>query len=525
MTDKQIKNVCSRSTEQAEPNTIWLAEQSPTLKGVYATHLRAGGHYVVEIDEPETLCDQLCEEQPDLLILDMGLPEALACKVLSHVQALDMDIPILALANERTAHLAARSLERGADDYLMKPFDETRLLASIRRILETVQMREQLRALLNVGGREGLGDMVGSTPAMRAIYRGIDALSETTAPVLLSGAPGTGKRLAARTIHQTGPRRSGPFIMVDCTSLTSTQLDHEIFGDARAGLMMEPSARSASGLRANLSATGALRRAHGGSLYLRGVDALDIALQTKLLRFLQTGTVSAGRADRLQSLDVRLMCSMDADPLASISSGRFREDLFYRLNIANLSLPALAERKTDIARLARHFLAREASETHSGFRDLSDDAVAALEAWEWNENVRELEALVSWICQSHRGVTVEAYMLPSDGDRRYRRVAARRMESEPSSAYGKEEEVPGLVLGELAEASLADIERMIIENRIAAYGNSIPKAAHSLGISPSTIYRKKEGWDDGAVVADQAGPVGSRHFDLPKTADGAVLVG
>ncbi len=311
---------------------------------------------------------------------------------------------------------------------------------------------------------------VGTSPAMKAVYQAIENAARSKASVFVSGETGTGKELCTQAIHRRGPRRNKPLIALDCGAIPRDLMESEVFGHAKGAYTGATQARA-----------GAAKLAHGGTLFLDEICELAPALQAKLLRFLQAGSFRPLGSDRTESVDIRLVCATNRDPLAEIAAGRLREDLYYRIHVVPVHLPPLRERRSDILPIARHFLATFAREEGAGFESFSPAAEARLEAHHWPGNVRQLQNVVHSALVLHRGRQVTADMLSNQLDGPC---------PAPPRAKGTGNAAP--VNG--AIRPLRDVERELIEAAIARCGGNVVEAAKLLEIDPSTIYRKRSGW-------------------------------
>jgi two-component system repressor protein LuxO len=320
---------------------------------------------------------------------------------------------------------------------------------------------------------------VGSSEPMRQVYTRIRSVAPSRATVFITGESGTGKELAAEAVHALSPRAKGPFIAINCGAIPRDLMDSEIFGHLKGSFTGAISSRD-----------GAAKLAHRGTLFLDEVCEMDFALQTKLLRFLQTGVIRRIGATATETVDVRVVCATNKSPAEEVRSGRFREDLFYRLHVLPLDLPPLRQRGEDILPIARHFLALYAEEEGKRFRQFSEAAETALLGYGWPGNVRELQNAVRQAVVLNDGEILEADMLPALG------VAAPEFVAERDGAWLPDDRLAGPFAGELWR-----IEKHAIESAIAACRGSIPQAARLLGVSPSTIYRKREAWQSMADAA------------------------
>lgn len=314
--------------------------------------------------------------------------------------------------------------------------------------------------------------LVGSSEPMQEVYARIRSVAPSRATVFITGESGTGKELAAEAVHGLSPRAKGPFIAINCGAIPRDLMDSEIFGHLKGSFTGAIASRD-----------GAAKLAHRGTLFLDEVCEMDFALQTKLLRFLQTGVIRRIGATTTEKVDARVVCATNKSPVEEVRGGRFREDLYYRLHVLPVDLPPLRQRGADILLIARHFLALYAREEGKAFRRLSREAEDALVRHDWPGNVRELQNAVRQAVVLDDGEMLDAHMLPPLG------AGSTAVAPTRSSSLLDERFSAGPFGGELWR-----IEKHAIESAIAACGGSIPQAARLLGVSPSTIYRKREAW-------------------------------
>jgi len=309
---------------------------------------------------------------------------------------------------------------------------------------------------------------------MQQVYRLVDAAAKSDATVFITGESGTGKEVCAEAIHRLGARAGKPFIPLNCAAIPRDLTESELFGHVKGAFTGAISDRE-----------GAVRLAHGGTLFLDEIGEISPDMQTKLLRFLQTLTYQRVGDSRSESADIRIVCATNKDPLAEIGAGRFREDLFYRLYVLPIHMPLLSRRGDDIIDLAHVLLRRYAAEEKKDFEGFAPETENHLLHYSWPGNIRQLQNVIRHIVVMNDGPLVTPGMLPA---------SLLHGATAPPAA-------PGAAMPDNAARSaavirpLAAIEREAIENAIALCGGNIPKAAAALGLSPSTLYRKKAAWD------------------------------
>jgi two-component system repressor protein LuxO len=380
--------------------------------------------------------------------------------------------------------LAVEAMQAGASDFLVKPFAPERLTVTVANVMERAALRRQVAVLAAGSPRQGFAGFIGAAPAMQAVYRILENAAASRATVFVTGESGTGKELAAEAVHGISPRKGGPFIAINCAAIPKDLIESEIFGHVRGAFTGAVADR-----------IGAARAADGGTLFLDEICEMDLALQGKLLRFIQTGTFQPVGSGKMMQTDVRFVCATNRDPLEEVRAGRFREDLYYRLHVIPVQLPPLRDRGDDVLALAEAFLGKSAAEEGKRFQRFDAEARATLMRHAWPGNVRELENAIRTAVVLHDGEVVTAAMLPATV-----REPAAKPQAAPALPAPVTAPEPVVPLAPRAVEStkrirpLADTEREAIEEAVRLCGGNIAKAAAFLGISPSTLYRKQESW-------------------------------
>jgi two-component system repressor protein LuxO len=451
------------------PARLLLVEDTLSLATLYREYLRDEGH---EIHHAPTLRDAravLAGTPPDAVLLDLRLPDGDGLGLLAEIRAMPTPPPVVVMTAHGSVSTAVEAMRGGASDFLVKPFAAERLVVTLANVLERASLRREVASLAAGVDRRGLAGFIGAAPAMQAVYRILESAAASRATVFVTGESGTGKELAAEAVHTLSPRAAGPFVPLNCAAIPKDLIESEIFGHIRGAFTGAVADRP-----------GAARAADGGTLFLDEICEMDLALQGKLLRFIQTGTfVPVGSSKPLHT-DVRFVCATNRDPLAEVRAGRFREDLYYRLHVVPVMLPPLRERGDDVMQLADAFLARSAAEEGKGFNRFASDAAALLRAHRWPGNVRELENAIRTAVVLHDGEAVTAAMLPVTvhGGAAPSAAPAAPRPADPARRI----------------RPLAEVEREAIEEAIRLCDGNVPKAAAFLGVSPSTLYRKREAW-------------------------------
>lgn len=478
----------------AREKQVLIVEDTLSMAMLYEKQLQTAGYGVATSEDLSSARDALKKKQYDLLLLDLNLPDGDGLGFLEELQGTPQETPAIVITADASLNNAVRAMKLGALDYLVKPFPESRLITTVNNTLERVALREQVDTMRSQHQTGTFHDFVGNSVAMQRVYRMIENVASSKATVFITGQSGTGKELCAEAVHRAGPRAEKPFVPVNCAAIPQDLLESELFGHLKGSFTGAISDRK-----------GAAREAEGGTLFLDEMCELDLSLQKKLLRFLQTSTVHPVGASKPQNVDVRVICATNRDPLAEVKAGRFREDLYFRLNVVPIALPPLSARDGDVLEIGRYFLRKFASEEGKTFTDFDPGAQALMLSYNWPGNVRELQNTIRNIAVLQDGELVtsdmfpplEAHVLPNAGD-----VAAGNIQTSApvADAVSAHQGYPTTNAFSGIE-TLAEIERKVVEDRITAFDGSIPKAAASLGVSPSTIYRKKEGWDKAVAEA------------------------
>jgi two-component system response regulator HydG len=406
---------------------------------------------------------EVLEQQPiDVVLLALRLPGGEGEEVLREIKQRRPQAEVILTTGFATVHSAVQAMRCGAYDYLAQPFDleEVRLvLERAKSHLNVLTENRVLRAKLH--SRHGFANIVGAAPEMEKLYRIIAKVAMSSHPTLIQGEAGTGKELVARAIHTSGPHHDKPFLPVDCGALPETGIESELFGHVKGAF---PGATATK--------QGLLEMAKGGTLFLDDITELPIDVQTKLLRALQEKEIRPLGSTRRISIDVRLIAATDRDLESACEQGAFRKDLYLRLNVVNLRIPPLRDRKQDIPLLVGHFLERF-SHGAPVERAISDEALRRLLAYDWPGNVRELETCLERACSLSSGPVIHLSDLPTALHN------AELLEPEPLPASRGPQIVP-----------LADVEREAIFSAIRVLNGDKLEAARRLGIGKTTLYRK-----------------------------------
>jgi two-component system response regulator HydG len=400
---------------------------------------------------------EILEESPiDIVITDLRVPQLGGLELLKRVREAHPQTAVMVLTQYGTIESAVEATRMGAADYVTKPFHVPELRGKLDRVVRSLEIDQENRVLREqLRTRPGFGGLIGVSPKMQRVYRMIEKVSQHNYPVLILGESGTGKELVARSIHFSGPRRGRPFVPVDCSSLVPTLIESELFGYVKGAFT-----------GAMHSKVGLIESAGSGTLFLDEIGDLPVDLQAKLLRALQEKEVKpVGSTDRV-SISVRVIAATNRDLEAAVRQGQFWQDLFFRLNVVQIKLPPLRERKSDIPLLVNSFL--EKFSESQGVRAISEDAMARLIAYDWPGNVRELENAIERAVALGSGPVLHVADLPTN------------------LQYGTGERMPQS--DELLP--LEELERRAILRALREAAGDKLAAARLLGIGKTTLYRK-----------------------------------
>ena len=446
--------------------TILIVEDRPSVASVYRSHLEASGHVCELAADQAAALGLLARQQPFAVLASLELANCRPDELIAALSAAAGDAAIIVIAANASINAAVDAVRAGAWDYLVTPVSRNRLLTTLAnaagRTTASSQAATAQKAARPATPATTPARMIGSSAIMADTQRQIAAIAASSAPAFITGESGTGKELCAEAIHAGSPRAGKPFVALNCGAIPRDLMESEIFGHLKGAFTGAISDRE-----------GAAAAADGGTLFLDEICEMDPQLQTKLLRFLQTGTIQPVGSTHTRKVDLRIICATNRNPHEEVANGRFREDLFFRLHVLPVTLAPLRERCGDVTELAEAFLAQYAREEAKAFTGFCSAALERLSAHPWPGNVRELQNVIRQAVVLNDGEILEAHMLPPH--------------------VGKAQTAPG-VTPQLDGRLLWQIERDVIEAAIERFAGSIPRAAQALGISPSTIYRKRESW-------------------------------
>jgi two-component system, NtrC family, nitrogen regulation response regulator NtrX len=445
---------------------ILIVDDEADIRLLIAGVLRDEGYATRDAADSEETLAAIHARQPTLVILDIWLQgsELDGIEILHRLRAEMPSVPVVMISGHGTIETAVEAIKIGAYDFIEKPFKADRLLLVVARAIEAAQLRRENAELrLRAGGNL---DLVGASPAVNQLRQQIERVAPTGSRVLITGAPGSGKEVVGRLLHARSRRADGPFVAVNCATMRPDRLELELFG-------------SEAGNDGSPRKVGTFERAHGGTLFLDEVADMPLETQGKIVRALQEQTFERVGGSRRVEVDVRVVASTNRELAAEIAAGRFREDLFYRLNVVPIRVPPLRERREDIPLLARHFMARGADAARIDSREFGEDALAALQAYTWPGNVRQLRNVIDWLLIMAPGDAsepVRADMLPNE-------ITA----IAPSVVrWDKGSEIMTLPLRDAREV----FEREYLLAQVTRFGGNISRTASFVGMERSALHRK-----------------------------------
>ena len=476
----KLEHMTELSANQDKPLRVLLVEDSMALSLLYQQYVKQEGYSLTAVTSGEDALRALADE-PAAVALDLGLPDMDGFAILKHMQSLETPVPVVVITSNASLGSAIEAMRLGAFDYLVKPITSERLVTTLRNALEFGALKRKVAAYQEESTRDNFAGFIGSSPQMRAIYEVIGKAARSQASVFVTGESGTGKEVCAKAIHSSSVRSQKPFVAINCAAIPRDIMESEIFGHVKGAFTGATADRA-----------GAAELADGGTLFLDEICEMDIDLQAKLLRLLESGTYQRVGSGTVIKADIRIVCATNRDPRAEIAARRFREDLFYRLHVIPIHLPPLRERGDDCRLISEKFLARFAKAEGKRFASLAVDALQAIERYTWPGNVRELQNAIHNAVVLNDGEVLTAAMLPPlTGAEPPPRMPSERIAA-PVLPPGAE---PRPAAGPLGIVPLWQVEKQAILAAIDACGGNVPRAAAFLEIGVSTIYRKKAEWD------------------------------
>jgi len=447
-------------TDQSNGERVLIVEDDPSTRSGLAELVQAWGFMTEEAQDGDDAMRKVTTFRPAIIVSDLVMPRMGGRELLRALQDQLSDITFILLTAQGTVESAVEAIKDGAYDFLSKPVDPQRLRILLQKAVERQATLREVRTLRRQLRDSGsFGRIIGNSPGIRAVYRVIEQAAPTNASMLISGESGTGKELIAQTIHELSPRQPFPFVAINCAAIPETLLESEIFGHEKGAFTGAHDRR-----------TGVFELAHRGTLFLDEIAEMQPATQVKLLRVLQERTFRRLGGRQEQSVDVRVIAATNMNPLDACRNGKLREDLYYRLNVFNLDLPPLRERRDDIPLLVQTFLNEFNRVNNKSVRAVDQDAMYVLEHFPWPGNIRELRNVIERATILAEGEFIEVKHLP------------------PTLVSKGEESLPTLTLS--PGTTVDEAERRLIILTLEHCRNNKTRAAEVLGISLKTLHNK-----------------------------------
>jgi two-component system, NtrC family, response regulator HydG len=463
-------------TPQARRPRVLVVDDEPSLLRALEALLRKRSFEVTALESPITATQQLAQEDFDVALLDIKMPELSGLELLNAVKHRRPEIEVIMMTGHATVETALAAVKSGAYDYLTKPFEDVELVTrAVTKAAERKMLFDRNRELekqLSERAPAGNEGLVGNSAGIREVTRMIEAVAYSAATVLVTGESGTGKELVARALHARSPRRGQPFVALNCGALTETLLESELFGHVKGAFT-----------GAQRDQKGLFDAADGGTIFLDEIGDIPPPTQVRLLRVLQEGEIKrVGAADSVR-VDVRVIAATHRDLPKLVKAGKFREDLFYRLNVINIPLPPLRDRVDDVALLAHHFLRRYAERLGKKVRSVAPETVQLLSGYRWPGNVRELENAIERAVVLCRADTIYPADLPP--------AITGRTAPLVREAPVNGDEAAWLTLSYAAakEQALRRFEKGYVDLLMKACDNNISAAARKAGMDRSNFKR------------------------------------
>ncbi|EIO4059691.1 TPA: sigma-54-dependent Fis family transcriptional regulator [Vibrio vulnificus] len=488
---------------------VLLVEDSTSLAILYKQYVKDEPYDIFHVETGRDAIQFIERNTPQLVILDLKLPDMSGEDVLDWINQNDVPTAVIIATAHGSVDIAVSLMNKGAEDFLEKPIKADRLKTSIAVHLKRAKLEHLVENIQSRFDRPRYHGFIGACLPMQAVYKTIDSVAPTTASVFINGESGTGKEVCAEAIHKQSLRKDQPFIAINCGAIPRDLMESEIFGHLKGAFTGATTDRKGAAMLAN-----------GGTLFLDELCEMELEMQKKLLRFLQTGTFTPLGGSKEIKVDVRIICATNRDPLKEVEEGRFREDLYYRVHVVPIEMPPLRERGNDIVELANHFLKTYAKEDGKKFNSISKEAQSILKKYNWPGNVRQLQNIIRNIVVLNDDNQLNMEHLPAQLTTKPQTV------KEPAKLSAPPQPVQA-VIQEMRNGHEAlnhhsletqtskanpiahnafhhsdgsirpmwQIEREAIQNAIAFCDGNVISAAVMLELSPSTVYRKKQAWE------------------------------
>jgi len=445
--------------------SILVADDDASIRSLLKQLLTDEGYSITEAATGTEVVAQVSESAPDLVIMDVRMPELDGIEALPKVRGASPKTAVLIMTAFGSSNAAIKAMELGAFDYITKPFELEKILHTVKRAFDYQDLAQEVEVLRDeISSLVQTERIVGNSPLMQEVYKTVGKVAKADATVLITGESGTGKELVAEALHYNSNRRSGPMVKVSCAALPETLLEAELFGHEKGSFTGAVTMRK-----------GRFELADKGTIFLDEIGEMSLATQTKLLRVLQERKIERVGSSLPIKVDIRIICATNKDLQKQVEQNKFRDDLYYRLNVINIHMPPLRERKEDVAALVEHFLAKHRYSATAQPAAISEEALKRLTEYEWPGNVRELENVVERAVVLSRGQIITSRELPfgdhTDGER--------EDENDDVSAERS-----------FFKKSVSQFEKDLIMKALKDAGGNRSKAAEMLGIYRRLLYAK-----------------------------------
>jgi len=445
-----------------DTNTVLVVDDDPAHRTMLRTLLTGWGYAVIEADDGSSAIDRVHEQAFDLILMDIRMIKVSGLEALGEIKAFNPAIPVIIMTAYSSVESAVGAMKNGAYDYLTKPLDFDELRLTMERAMEHSHLREENRLLREtLGAHFDTQNIIGTSPAMMRLMETVAQVATSEATVLITGESGTGKEMIAGAIHFNSLRKDGPYVKINCAAITETLLESELFGHEKGAFT-----------GAYRRKEGRFRQAHGGTLFLDEVSEMSLAMQVKLLRVLQDREITRVGGEEVMKVDVRIIAATNKDLITEIRADRFRDDLYYRLNVVAIAMPPLRERREDIPLLAQHFLEQFSERNRKQIKGFTPQAMDRLLRYEWPGNVRELMNAVERAVVLARAEYLNEQEFPLI-----------------PGAAGPEGGLPAGGAGS-EEMPLDEVEKTTILRILELSNGNKSEAARRLGITRRTLHKK-----------------------------------
>ena len=498
---------------------ILLIEDSTSHAMIYMKYLTKAGYNARHIDSGGAGLVHIKDNPPEVILLDLELPDIPGMSILKYINDNNLPSSVIIITGHGSINIAVEAMQAGAFDFLTKPFNADRLNDTVQNALAHQSLSQQVCQEKDKQKRKQYNGFIGASASMQTVYQMIDNVALSKASVFICGESGTGKELCAQAVHERSPRKAGPFVALNCASIPKELMESEFFGHIKGAFT-----------GAHTERKGAVELADGGTLFLDEICEMDLNLQSKLLRFIQTGIYRKVGSDKERKVDIRFVCATNRSPLEEVTKGNFREDLYYRLHVIPINLPPLRERDKDPALIAKVLLQNYAAEENKNIEGFTPEAEDILNAYQWPGNVRQMQNVIRMIAVLCNSTQISAEQLPPPLNTVQLAPSNAQSTSEPQgvaqslpvneqqaaqdnlsptsgqssdsntdegSPQSSKESEKGdtLDLSSIEKIEPFGVyERKIIEAAISKCEGNVPEAAAQLALSPSTLYRKIQGW-------------------------------